>query len=288
MPVPDGFHATGVECRVFRPRDERLAPYLECIYLMKRPAGEFPVFRYHTFPSPFTIVCSGTGSAAEVTGDRIVLRPSAEKEVVTGLVSGFSKPVLVEYHGPINEITLYFKPLGLNAFLEKDLQAYSGEHLSDFRPYLDYAPMMQEILALESDEEQVNRMEAYWLSKLRGFEHPFLHRALHLLAEAEAGLSITEIAQRLGISRVTFNKHFERHLDKTPAQFRKILRFRKALGNRGLKQETGFLTDLAHRLDYFDQSHMVRDFKALTGYSPRTVFSKLSPQESGPVRWLIL
>jgi AraC-like DNA-binding protein len=72
------------------------------------------------------------------------------------------------------------------------------------------------------------------------------------------------------------HQHFERYLCKTPAEFRKVIRFRKAVNaHRLLPAEQG-LTRLSLLANYFDQSHMIRDFKELTGHTPKSFFRSIS------------
>jgi AraC-like DNA-binding protein len=39
-------------------------------------------------------------------------------------------------------------------------------------------------------------------------------------------------------------------------------------------------------LNYFDQSHLVKEFKELTGFSPKTFFKQISPLENGTIQWM--
>ena len=73
---------------------------------------------------------------------------------------------------------------------------------------------------------------------------------------------------------------------KTPYEFRKITRFRKALQKFNQQVDPLSLTELTYILNYFDQSHLVKEFKELTGFSPKPFFKQLSTLENGTISWL--
>jgi transcriptional regulator GlxA family with amidase domain len=93
---------------------------------------------------------------------------------------------------------------------------------------------------------------------------------------------------KYGISRTTINKHFDLHLCTTPSQFKKVFRFRNAMRRHRLKISAESLADISCDAEYFDQSHMIKDFKSLTSYAPKTFFSKISALEDGQINWLFL
>jgi AraC-like DNA-binding protein len=46
------------------------------------------------------------------------------------------------------------------------------------------------------------------------------------------------------------------------------------------------LTTLAYAVDFFDQSHMIRDFKAMTGFMPKEFFRNVTGRDGGSVAWI--
>jgi AraC-like DNA-binding protein len=62
----------------------------------------------------------------------------------------------------------------------------------------------------------------------------------------------------------------------SPRQFLKTVRFQHALHTR-FKQQSLSLTQLAFDCGYYDQSHMINDFKKLSGYTPGEYFACCEP-----------
>jgi AraC-like DNA-binding protein len=277
-----------MKVKLYQPQNPLLSEYIECIYLLTLSPEEQPA-KYLTFPIHFMVVTISEKSKTIRKGDNFIIEHCPENTIETTLVCNFNKPVSVEYRGWIKEITIYFKPLGINAFLENDLDSYCRGGFSDFNPFEDFQNAMSRIFSIENDDEKINTLESYWLSKLRGFRHPFLKEILaEMMNEPTLNPSISKLSSKTGISRQTLNKHFDKHLGKTPSQFKKTLRFRNAMARHPRIVGKNKLTEISYSLDYFDQAHMVKDFKSLTGYSPREFFNQVTEMEKGQINWLFL
>ncbi len=277
-----------MKIKVSSPTNPLLKKYIESIYILTHTSEEKPV-KYITFPSIFTIVSSSEKSRAMTKDNQLTIRECDDNEVETNLVSDFNKPVYVQYEGKINEITIYFKPLAINAFLEQDLSHYNSSNFSEFSPFEDYRKAMIDILSLQNDTEKIEAVEKYWLSKLIGFQHNFLETVLsEMMGDDNDALTITELCKKNHISRTTLNKHFDRHICKTPSQFKKILIFRNAVNKYASNTARNNLTDIAYGVDYFDQSHMIREFKSVTGFSSKVFFEKTTALEKKQIHWLFL
>jgi AraC-like DNA-binding protein len=277
-----------MEVKLFKPQNTLLQKYIECIYTLTRKPDDKPN-KYLTFPNIFTIISVNTYNKTSVNGNTVTLTYCPDNKLETYLVRHPREPVWIEYQGETNEITIYFKPLGINAFLENTLSYYYETQYPRFNPFEDYQEKMAEILLVKKDSDKIQLLENYWLSKLKNFEHPFLYQVIDkLLHDKELSDNISDLASEIGITRATLNKHFALHICKTPSDFKKIVRFRNVMKKHLLKQSDENLTDIAYKTHYFDQSHMIKDFKSLTNYSPKVFFSKLSSLENGEINWLFL
>ena len=277
-----------MEVKLFKPQHPLLQKHIECFYTLNHSA-EDGITTYLTFPNIFTIVSAikDVQITLKHNYERIVHCPN--NVIETDLVCNFNEPVFIQYEGETSEVVVLFKPLGINAFLDKNLNFYNDGALPDFGPFEDFQTSLKNILAIKDNFSKIEVLEDYWLSKLKGFEHPFLFDVISdLMNEDDLQMTISELASKHNISRVTLNKHFKLHICKTPSQFRKVVRFRKAMKHHSLKSPNNQLTDITYYVNYFDQSHMIKDFKALTGYSPKNFFSKISKIENGVINWLFL
>ena len=201
------------------------------------------------------------------------------------MVCQFNGPICFKYQGNIKEICIYFKPLGLNAFLKKQLANYCHSYFDPFVPFSDYEIEMKKILNTENRTLLAESLEKYWLSKLIGFFHPFLSNAISKIEE-NPKITTLELANEFNVSQKTLILQFKKHLCKTPSEYKKILRFRKALTEMQVSKKKTKLTELSYIIDFFDQSHMISNFKSLTGYSPKIFFKNLRTIENSKIHWI--
>ncbi|SEL99845.1 Helix-turn-helix domain-containing protein [Chitinophaga rupis] len=275
-----------MQVSLLKPGSSELQKYIECFYILKRSAQEEPI-NYLTFPSVFSIVVISQHTRTVHHKQQLTITYDPETPLETKLVANFNKPVLVRYVGAANEITAYFKPLGLNAFLDEPLSTFQKEDYTDFKPFPDYERSMQRILSITEQADKIKALESYWLGKLKRFEHPFLPQLVHAFSEAGEMASVTAQAIVLGVSRVTVTNEFRKHLGLTPGHFKKIIRLRKSISEQK-KQPGNRLSDLTYALDYFDQSHMTREFRALTGMPPKKFFRDIAHIDPEYISWMFL
>ena len=83
-------------------------------------------------------------------------------------------------------------------------------------------------------------------------------------------------------------KHFETNIGKSPSDFKKIHRFRTALKTQINKKSNENMASLSYDLLFYDQSHLTKDFKSLTGLTPKKFFKNISSKENGEINWLFV
>jgi AraC-like DNA-binding protein len=147
-------------------------------------------------------------------------------------------------------------------------------HVSNFKEISNTA------LNEPNRKKQIEILEEYWLSK---FQQKDLTLAYAILTDFETELSIEEIAAKNNITRQYLNKISKRYLGKPASEFRKIQRFRKVLiSNKKVKN----LTELSYENLFYDQSHLIKDFKEFTKISPRKFFENVDIEQNNI--WLFI
>lgn len=277
-----------MKIHLFKPRHPLLKGCIECYYSLKRSDGEKDE-TYLTFPNINAMVAVFFQGRQHISDHKITVQHDPLVPFETGLAYRYNSPILVTYRGATDEISVAFKPLGLNAFLDQALCNYSTNTNLDsgFHPFPDCTDGMLSLYAQPDDESRITALEHYLAGKFRGFSHPFLYQILDQMQDPDHDdKTLGELARSHGITQKTLIKHFEMHVGKTPAEFRKTVRFRKALRRWIGDTKDLRLTDIAHITEYFDQSHMIRDFKQFTGFTPRAFFKRLSSSHEGTINWI--
>ena len=85
--------------------------------------------------------------------------------------------------------------------------------------------------------------------------------------ETKGNVSIKEISQDTGYSECYVRRSFHEIHGISPKTFEKIVRFQNTLEEMALHKDMAFY-DMAQESGYYDQSHMVKEFKNFTGLTP--------------------
>jgi AraC-like DNA-binding protein len=94
------------------------------------------------------------------------------------------------------------------------------------------------------------------------------------ILECGGRLQSPELARQSGIGLRQFQREFSARFGASPKLFSRIVRFQNALDTKA-RSSTKSWTDVAHELGYYDQMHMVHDFREFTGESPTETFCQL-------------
>jgi len=92
--------------------------------------------------------------------------------------------------------------------------------------------------------------------------------AVRLLLEARGAARIADVARALGWSRRRLERVFARDLGTSPKLFARIVRLNAVLAGLDARERASAV-DMALAAGYFDQAHLLRDFRALAGRTPR-------------------
>jgi len=256
----------------YKTKHSELRQFIEGYYFIKTDENTKPL-NYYTFPNNFFIVSLNLGAEFDISETRFLIRNSPYPTFSSNFVSRYIKPIEIIFEGMINELTIYFKPLGIHHFVSNS-DAYLKQKSSlNFNPFDDFHPVMKTILQMKDRTLQCEALEHYWLSKLL---KPEMSTIEQVLKDVEADLKIDDIATKYNFSRQYLTKIFTRALGKSPSEYRKIHRFRKAIfKQKALKS----LTELSYETMFYDQSHLIKDFKELTNVKPNTFFKEVDTQK---------
>lgn len=276
-----------MEIVIYKPKNKILQDYIDCFYTFKRSADDEPL-TYFGFPSNIIFVTICQNAKISINDSELTIENINNKEIKSILIVDNKKQASTTYRGITNEITIYFKPLGINAFIHKPLSEYIKGNISDFNPFHDYTKNIEKLFTISEDDAKIEFLENYFISKLKIFEHSFLHKIVKSIVNNHVPkMNVTQLAEFHSISRTTLHKQFLLHLGISPSQFIKIERFRNAIKLFTRSASHDQLLDIAYLVEYFDQSHMSKDFKSLTGDTPKIFFSKLN-QVDNQINWIFL
>lgn len=136
------------------------------------------------------------------------------------------------------------------------------------------------LMAASTFEERVAIAENFLMACLYknrgGYDARRMASVIYTLNRNLGALTVDELAAESCLCRRQFERHFLTHVGISPKQFIRIVRFQYALYRKSFNRAVS-LTELAHASGYYDQSHMINDFKALAGITPSKYFAECEP-----------
>lgn len=223
-----------------------------------------------------------------LTDDEICLYTSTHSEqsqrlpgiVISGAYAG---AVDIDPMRHASMMGVHFKPGGAFALFGAAVGEIANIHLALEALWGRLAGELRERLCSASTARQ-----RFWIledtltARLQGtIDHPAVPLALGLFGSEGTGNSVRAVAQRVGLSQRRFIQLFTAHVGLTPKLFCRILRFQHV---REFVNQTSTLNwaQLALAGGYYDQSHLIRDFRKFSGLSPTDYLSRLGdiPQRS--------
>lgn len=94
------------------------------------------------------------------------------------------------------------------------------------------------------------------------------------ILQSNCEVPIEEYATMANMSMRNFERKFRKQVGTSPKLFCLTLRFNRALNLKLMAPEKCW-TNIALECDYYDQMHMIRDFKKFAGASPTKLFLKI-------------
>lgn len=121
-------------------------------------------------------------------------------------------------------------------------------------------------------------------------DHFFIHRLNNnkravepvdiLLNNIPEGKTLSELASIAGLSTRQLERKYKDKTGMSPAFYNKLNRFTNAYNLKEINPAMKW-TEIAHHCGYFDQMHLIRDFRFFLGYNPGSVNKILQQQYKG-------
>ena len=268
--------------KTIAPTSPLLKKYIECFYVYESKSNLD--FSYVAFPHFNTGLSFFKGASVQRHDWNVKLLENSNTGVHIEILGKYKTPVLIEYSGKLREISIVFKPLGLNRFFRDN--------------YLSIAPKFSQELTNEvwrkfaeslfSGNDDIGKIESFLLSQFNdNQELSIIENSLTLLKNSNDQIPIATIANKVGLNLKTFQRHFQKHLGCSPVEYRRIYRFRNSLTNKLNTSQLKNLTEITYEEGYYDQSYLIKEFRKITNHNPKDFFKSLSKVDGDKIIWEI-
>jgi AraC-like DNA-binding protein len=187
------------------------------------------------------------------------------------VVSGaYSRLFVVDAMQHESMLGVHFKPGGAFPFLGGPASELNDAHVDLTCLWGDSALELRERLcAAETARERFRIVEAVLASRLRRGRklHLAVPAALHLLTAAPGGILVRDVAREVGLCQRHFIQVFRSQVGLSPKLFARLQRFQWArkLAKQAPRPDWA---DLALTCGYFDQAHLIHEFREFSGLTP--------------------
>ncbi|MEQ1762785.1 MAG: AraC family transcriptional regulator [Pyrinomonadaceae bacterium] len=240
----------GMSHRRFYP-SSHLAEYVEHYWSVKWDLRGKEPYRAETLPHPSVHVVFGSDGSTTVGG------PSTAK---------FSR--LLEGTGGV--FAAKFTPAGFYPFF-RDRMSRLANRSVDFANIFPRVgeELARNVLSQTSEEDRIPLLEDF-LRSLKPAPDPnigAINRIVYAIAGDRDILRVDDLVDRYEISLRSLQRMFAKYVGVSPKWVIQRYRLHEAAEQLSVGSVDGYV-DLALQLGYSDQSHFVRDFKAIVGVSP--------------------
>lgn len=144
--------------------------------------------------------------------------------------------------------------------------------------------LRERLLNTSSLEARFELVERWLISRLspRAIVHPAVRWAVDRIAASGGRVPIEELAVQTGFTRKHLGNLFQQQVGLSPKSLARVHRFRSAL--EMLNRSNGEVpwAALAEQCGFYDQSHLINEFRRLTGFSP-TELARRDRPDTGSV-----
>lgn len=181
--------------------------------------------------------------------------------------------------GRLEMITVVFQPYAAKAFFQIPTHLFHGCNVStDEVEDIELSDLSKRIMDTPDNEACVRLIEYFFLRRLSGFSEFNMKRMSTVLHEinSQPQINISQLSDVACLSSKQFGRIFVDYVGTTPKEYMRIVRMQRALFL--LQQNTAMpFVQVAHECGFFDQSHMIKEFRAFSGYTPAEYLSICAP-----------
>lgn len=211
-----------------------------------------------------------------------------DQAVVTGQISSFFD---VFPQGKIRLITIVFKPFGAKPFFDFPIFEIQNNIIPikdiNNKEWLDLENRLGDCV---DNKSIVSCLENNLLKKLEkntlfnsysSINNERIMLAINRIDDSKGTINIKDLSSLACLSDKQFNRIFADYVGMNPKNFLRIIRYQSVLlklQNSNIKdtKAVDFL-DLVYDCGYYDQSHLINNFKEFTGYTPKEYIKLFSP-----------
>lgn len=235
-------------------------------------------------------------SAAEALGEREPVLPDGCPEIVFNLADRFrryapdgtsvlqprtliagqmTRHILIGPSGNVHLFGVRFHPIGAYCFLHTPMSEFTDRTDGlDMLSASGESLLAEHLLSVGTFEARIAVFESELAERLKLASLPDAKLTFAVDAFTRSGdRRVSHIAAELGWSERKLERDFAKYVGLSPKMFARVSRFASLVR---ATQEDGICTlaDNAHAFGYYDQPHMINEFREFSGESPTAFYER--------------
>jgi AraC-like DNA-binding protein len=178
----------------------------------------------------------------------------------------------VMYHkkGPYTTVQVILKPHALHSLLGVNASALT-HRLVELQEFSTHS-LPEQLLEATNEQEQIALLTSFLVAQLKQEKSrdTLVEESLRLIHLHIGAIQVKSLLGHLNISERQFERRFSQTVGVPPQLYIRMKRFNEAVRLMKTGQFEA-LTVVAHTLGFRDQSHFIRDIKAFSGLTPKSL-----------------
>ena len=188
--------------------------------------------------------------------------------------SGTEPSVMHYKRGPRTTIQVIFKPHGLQTLLGINASALT-DGWADLHEF-SAKDLPAQLIEARNEQERMTLLTSFLIARFKQAKtrDTLVEESLRFIHTNIGSMHVKYVLDYLNISERQFERRFTQTVGISPHLYIRVKRFNEAI--RLIKtRQFERLTDVAYALNFYDQSHFIRDIKAFTGITPKSLSQKV-------------
>lgn len=195
---------------------------------------------------------------------------------VCGLSDDFTD---LETSGPTEMIVVVFEPFGAKSFFSVPVYEFYNESIPVDALENHLLNELQNRIQDEPDNKKCIAFIEDFLTKrlchVSDYNYKRISAVINVINQ-NTQININDLAQTACLSYKQFSRVFMEYVGAKPKEFTRVIRFQRTLFMLQMQPDMN-LTQLSVESGYYDQPHLIREFKSFSGYTPSELLSVCPP-----------
>lgn len=220
----------------------------------------------------YTLFANGNSGLVFSINKRPTLSGSNQNTPRTFVFGQVSNHLNLELEEGTKILVVVFQPYGLHILTKIPNNEIKDDIIEAESIFGEHIKILEEMLLHSSDRgkliDRVNQhFTGYFLKKKRTIDL-IIPEIVNKIITTQGNLSIQDIKEEFAIHERKLQRLFSEQVGLSPKKFIQIARLHAFIGHLKSRSRNEHITDSVYKTGYYDQSHLIRNFKSITGMTP--------------------